>query len=437
MRRVLGFLLLAVILIGIAFGLGALPGSVSATIGSYSFAAGLPVVVVAAIILFALLYGLARLAATILAAPGRFGRGRYQRQLRQGDRAVTRAFAALAAADVKAARREAERARRLLPNSPMALLISAEAARLQGKPEDAEAAYRQLAEQSDSAFLGLRGLLRQALDAGDWTLAADLARRAELAHPGAPWLRAERARLALRTGAWAEALALSGPDAPRAVMATAAANAASDPAQGLRLARDAFAADPTLAPAAIAFATRLRDQGEMRKAEAVIEKAWGRAPHPDLASFYLERDSDPMTRLKAAERLARAQADHGESHLMLARAYLAARLTGQARQEAQAAVAAGLDQRRVWVLRADIEEADAANGGGEAATFAAHEALRRSQTARPDPRWRCAACSAEHETWHPACPVCGMVGQVAWTDEVRPAARAAAPVITLLPGEAR
>lgn len=435
MRRVIGFLILAIILVGIAFGLGTLPGEISASIGTYSFAASLPIVILAALILFVVLYAVIRLAVMVFAAPGRFGRGRHQRQLRQGERAVTRAFAALAAADPKAAKRESDRALRLLPQSAIALLISAEASRLEGKPEDAEASYRRLAEQPDSAFLGLRGLLRQALDAGDWTLAADLARRAELAHPGAPWLRAERARLALRTGAWAEALALAGPEAPRAVMATAAAEAASDPAQALRLAKDAFAADPSLVPAALAYAKRLQERGDSRKAEAVIEKAWTRGPHPDLAAFYLDRVTDPMARLKAADRLAKCNPEHGESHLILARAALGNRLTGQARQEAQAAIAAGLDQRRVWVLRADIEEADAAAGGGEAATFAAHEALRRSQTAEPDPRWRCTACSAEQTIWHPSCPVCGTVGQVTWTNTVTPATRANSPVVTLLPSE--
>ena len=134
MRRVIGFLVLAVVLIGIAFGLGALPGQITATVGSLTIEAPLPLVVLVSIALFLLLYCLIRLGALLFAAPGRLGRGRYERQLRQGDRAVTRAFAALAAADPKAARREAQRAKRLLPNAPMALLVSAEAARLAGKP---------------------------------------------------------------------------------------------------------------------------------------------------------------------------------------------------------------------------------------------------------------------------------------------------------------
>lgn len=434
MRRVIGFLLLAAVLIGIAYGLGAIPGDITATIGSYTFQASLPIVILALILLFFILYLLLRLVAALLATPGRFGRGRHRRQQRQGEFAVTRAFAALAAADPKAARREAARARRLLPNAPMALLVSAEAARLAGKPEESEADYRRLAEIPDAAFLGLRGLLRQALDAGDWTLAADIARRAELAHPGAAWLRSERARLALRTGAWAEALALSGPDAPRAVMATAAAEASEDPIQAMRLAKDAYTADPTLTPAVLAYARRLRLARDPRRAEQIVERAWARAPHPDLAAFYLEPEPEPLARVKRAEKLASFAPGHGESAFMEAQACLAAKLTGEARRHAQAALAAGLDQRRVWVLLADIEEADAAAGGGEAATFAAHEALRRSQSAGPDPRWQCRECSAEPGHWHAACPVCGTVGQMVWTNATLVAARAGRSTTALLPG---
>jgi HemY protein len=258
MGAVIGFLILAAVLVAIAFGLGALPGEIGATFGTWTVQAPLPLVLVAGVVLFIIIYILLRLFALLVSTPGRFGRRRTAGQIRKGDRAVVRAFAALAAADPRAAQREAQRAKRLLPNAPMALLVSAEAARLAGNTDESEGNYRALAEQPDAAFLGLRGLMRQALDAGDWTLAVDLARRAELAHPGAAWLRTERARLALRTGSWAEALALSGPEAPRAVMATAAAEAATDPIQALRLAKDAFAADPKLAPAALAYASRLR-----------------------------------------------------------------------------------------------------------------------------------------------------------------------------------
>src|SRR5699024_6142880 len=115
---------------------------------------------------------------------------------------------ALAAGEKADARREASRARRLLGDTPQTLLLSAEAGRLSGRDDEAEAMFHRLAERKDAAFLGYRGLLRQAMARQDWAEAASLARQAEAAHPGAAWLREERAQLAIRTGNWAEALEL-------------------------------------------------------------------------------------------------------------------------------------------------------------------------------------------------------------------------------------
>lgn len=434
MRRVLGFLLLAIVLLAVAFALGAIPGHISATVASYTFATSLPVALLALLILVGLLYLVARLLGLILGVPGRFGRGRHQRQLKLGDIAITRAFVALAAGDAKSARRESARARRLSPDAPMALLVAAEAARMGGETEESLAAYRLLAERADTAFLGLRGLLRQALDAGDLVLAADIARRAELAHPGSAWLRAERARLALQTGAWAEALALAGPEAPRAVIAIAAAEATADPMGALRLAREAFTADPAFAPAALAYASRLRRAGQERKAAQTVERAWTLAPHPDLGSFYLADVSDTLAAVKRAETLAACNSTHGESALLLARACLAANLTGEARRQAELAVERGLDQRRLWLLLADIAEAEVVAGDTEK-TKLLHEALRRSQSAGGDPRWRCATCGTEPASWQPVCPSCRSVGQMRWTTERAPArAGLAARPTSLLPG---
>jgi HemY protein len=417
MRRVLGFLILAAILLAIAFAIGAIPGTLVATVGTLTISLSLPLAILALLVTIIVVYLVLRLIGLIFSVPSRFGRGRHERQQRQGDRAITRAMVAIAAADPRAALRESDRARRLLPQAPLARLVSAEANRLAGRPEEAEAEFRTLTEQQDSAFLGYRGLLRQAIDQQDWPLAADLARRAEVAHPGAPWLRAERARLALRTGSWAEALTLTGPEAPRAVMATAAAEAATDPIEALRLAKDAFNADSSLTPAALAYARRLRLAREERRSDKVVVTAWTAAPHPELAEFYLDTETDPIVRMKRAEQLAGAKPAHPETHLMLARAALAAKLVGEARRQADLALAGGLDQRRVWLLKADIEEAASEGplaGSGEAEGAALRAALRRIPAAQPDPRWHCTACGTDQTVWHPACPACGVLGRVDW-----------------------
>ncbi len=319
---------------------------------------------------------------------------------------------ALAAGETGDARREADRARRLLGDTPATLLLAAEAGRIAGRTDESEAALRTLADREDAAFLGLRGLLRQAIEREDWPEAAALARQAEAVQPGAAWLRRERARLAVRAGAWSDALALADADAPKAALATAAAEAEPDAGRALRLAKQAWQDDPSLAPAVLAYAKRLRAAGREKRALVAIRHGWTIAPQPDLADFALAPLSDKLQRMQAAQRLAEANPEHVESSLLLARAALEAGLTGEARRHAETAVHAGLNQRRLWLLLAEIEEAE--GGDTEAGRLAQRNALRRAATADPDPTWRCGACHTAHATWHPSCPDCFAVGSLRW-----------------------
>ena len=81
-------------------------------------------------------------------------------------------------------------------DTPLTLLLAAQAGRQSGHDDEAAAAYRLLADRRDAPFLGLRGLLRQAIADENWDEADSLARRAEAAYPGAQWLKDERRSLA-------------------------------------------------------------------------------------------------------------------------------------------------------------------------------------------------------------------------------------------------
>jgi HemY protein len=318
----------------------------------------------------------------------------------------------LAAGDKADARREAGRARRWLGDTPQTLLLAAEAGRLAGRDDEAEDAFRRLADRPDAAFLGYRGLMRQALTRQDWTEAAALARQAEVVHPGAEWLRLQRARLAIRAGHWSEALDLADNETSRAALAAAAADAEQDAVRGTKLARLAWKADASLAPAALSYATRLRADGREARAQAVIRHSWALAPHPDPAAFALAPISDRLARAQAAQRLAEANPEHAESRLLLARTALDAGLTGEARHQAMLARASGLNQRRLWLLLAEIEEAE--HGDTEAGRSAQRDALRQAAMADADPEWRCAECHTPHVSWYPACSACGAAGGLRW-----------------------
>lgn len=412
MGRIVFILVLAAAVVLLAWQILLLPGTVTAEIGAYSIDMPVPVAGLGLVALFVLIYTIIRLIQGTARLPRRLRARRARQHRAQGELAVTRALIALAAGDAPSARREAAQARNLLGESAQTLLLVSEAGRLAGRTDETEGALLALAARKDAAFLGLRGLLRDAMAREAWAEAADFARRAEAAHPGAAWLRAERAQLAIRTGAWAEALGLTNESAPKAALATAAAQAEKDGGKALTLARQAFELDSSLTPAALEYATRLRAAGRERRAQAVLLEAWTRAPHQAVADLALATTAEALPRVQAAQRLAAANPNHPESHFLLARMEFAAGLTGEARRHADAARAAGLNQRRVWSLLADIEEAE--RGDSEAGRAAQRDALKRAAEADEDPSWHCRQCGTIHTDWRPACTGCGATGTLAW-----------------------
>jgi HemY protein len=422
MRAIFALIIVSAAAVAAGWWIEHLVGALTLQLGGTTVQAPLSVAVLALILLVVAVYVLTRLLATIFGLPGAFRRGGITRTRRRGDQAVTKTLIALAARDPADARKEAARARRLLGDTPQTLLLSAYAGNMSGDTGEAEAAFDKLAQRKDSAFLGLRGLLRLAIERDDFVRAAELARQAEAAHPGAAWLRGERTQLALRTGAWAEALQLTQEDAPKAGFGAAAAEAETDPAIAHKLAKAAFKRDPALSAAAIAYARRLRDGNREKAAQDVLRKSWGIAPNPELADFALLPAPDKRARLQSGFDLVKAAPDHPESQLLLARLSLEAGLVDDAHKHVQRARDGGLDQRRLHLLLADICEAE----GDDAAQ---RDALRSAAMAAPDPGWRCENCGSTLGGWAPACPVCTSVGRVKWGQGVFPSMRPASLIL--------
>lgn len=412
MRTILKFILWAAVLLTIALGVAKLPGRMVIDAGPYSVEARDSVAVGAVLVLFVLLLALLWLLRAVSRILRYGSTWRAGRRRKAGEDAVTRTLVALAAGEKADARREAARARALIGDTPQTLLLSAEAGRLSGHDEEAAVALRALAARKDSAFLGLRGLLAGAIARQDWTEAATLARQAEAAHPGASWLRAERAQLAIRAGNWAEAMGLAARPDQRPALAIGAALAESSPDRAEKLAREALKADPGFTPAVLAYAAQSRARGKEKRAQATLTDGWTRAPHPDLGAFALAAEDDKTRRVQLAAKLTAGQPDHLETHLLLARVALDADMTGEARRHLDAARSSGLNQRRLWLLFAELEEEE--RGGTEQGRIAQRDALRRAATADPDPEWRCVSCHAPQPSWRAACPVCLTAGSLRW-----------------------
>jgi HemY protein len=420
MIRVVLFLI-AVCLIAYGFALlGDHPGDVSIVWLGQRVDTSVTVAVAAIATLVALAVCLWTLLRALIGSPAAMARAARRRRRRRGYEAISRGLVAIGAGDIRAAARFAAEAARIAPAEPLALLLAAQTAQLNGDRAGAEDAFRAMSERDDTRLLGLRGLYVEAQRRDDGAAARRFAEAAAAAAPAAPW--ASRAVLEFRcaAGDWQSALAILDENRhsglldkatyrrQRAVLLTARAMAAEDAdrPKAKMLALEAVRLAPDLVPAAALAARLLADAGEMRKARRIIETAWHRQPHPDLADIYAHvRPSDSAReRLARVEALARQAPGHVEAALAVARAALDAREFATART----ALARFLDQptQRIAMLMAELEELEHGDEGR------AREWMARAVRAQRDAAWTADGVVAER--WMPFSPVTGRLDAFEW-----------------------
>jgi HemY protein len=341
---------------------------------------------------------------------------------------------AVAAGEREEAARWARKAANLLDEPPLTMLLSAQAAQLSGDDAAARRYFTAMLDNEETRFLGLRGLLTQALREGEQARALELVREAHGMRPRTPWVLQslfdlteregdlEAAESALRESLRAKTLPKPEATRKRAVVllerALAAQRAEDSTAQTTALThvREAHKLAPDLIPAAALLAELLLATGQARKAAKTLEDAWARAPHPDLATRYLEArpSGDSLERLKILGKLVARNPEHPESHLARGRAALEARLWGEARRHLEAAagpggLADGNPREAVCRLMAELEETERAD------MEASRAWLARAVTAPPDPAWVCGSCGARAASWRPRCGNCESFDTLAWT----------------------
>lgn len=363
----------------------------------------------------------------LIGAPRRLRRWRREHRERAGYAALSAGLIAVAAGDPAGARREAKRADRLLGAPPLTLLLTAQAAQLNGDDATAQRHFTAMLERPQTEFLGLRGLMARALRDRDFGRALELARRARALRPNTPWVLTTLLDLQTRRGDWpgaAETLAQMA-----AAKAIAAADfhhheatvhlelsraAAADGRVGdaLRHAKRAYRADPDHPAVAPWLAGRYVAAGRRRRAAKLVEHGWMRRPHPDLLAAYREArtPATPLAWAGEVQKLADLAPTHPESHRALGDAALDAGLWGEARKHFTAAIAGCRDAPPAAFCRklATVEERDT----GEVA--ATQHWLTLAAEGHPDATWVCEACGAAHASWRPVCGRCGSFDRLAW-----------------------
>ena len=165
------------------------------------FVLALGIAIVAAMLVWAILRALWR-------APARLRHRRRERRQARGRHAITHGLLAIGHGDSAAARRHADVARRDAGHDPLALLLHAQSAQLDGDREGAQRAFRAMAEREDTRLLGLRGLFIEAQRADDPVAAVMIAEEALKLAPASTW--ASHAVLGFRCakGDWNGALSI-------------------------------------------------------------------------------------------------------------------------------------------------------------------------------------------------------------------------------------
>ena len=380
-----------------------------------------------------------RVAALAIGSPWALGRWVTSRRLRRGNEILSRGLVAAAAGDGVEARRHARKAGSMLGAPPLALLLTAQAAQLDGDERGQTDAYHAMLEHPETEFLGLRGLFMQATRREDSEQAMELAARAHALKPRAAWaanalfdLKSARrqwsdAKAVLESAARAKLLDPGLARRRRAVLLTAEAldhEGRGEGERALAAALEALNLSPGLAPAATLAARKLSQAGRAWRAQDIIEAAWAQTPHPDLASAYAEikPDEDVETRARRLNGLAQLNRDHFESRMVEAEQAINLAQWAEARR-VLAPLAQAFATTRVCALMAEIEQGERHDAA------AAHSWLSRAVRAPRDADWRCSNCGWNTPDWHAVCGNCGAFDTLAWSAP-------AADTLEMMPGAA-
>lgn len=390
------------------------------TVGGYEIKTTASVAIGLAILATALIAFLTRVIVLVLSGPDALGRW----SARRGNKAISQGLVAAAAGDMLEARRQAKKAENLLGSHALSLLLSAQAAQLDGDEGAQGAAYRAMLAQPDTEFLGLRGLFMQAMRREDGDEAIALATRALELKPKAAWAANALFDLHSARGHWVEAKKVLENAARRrlldvgllrrrrgVLLAAEAmdADARSDGERALNAALEALEFSPSLIPAAALASRRLAQTGRAWRAQDIIEGAWAQSPHPDLAAVYAAIRPAESVEERAGRLvgLAHLNRDHFESRVLEAEQAVNLSQWREARR-VLAPLSRGPASARVCALMAEIEQ------GENQDASAAHAWLSRAVRAPRDADWRCGNCGWSAPGWHAVCGECGAFDSLSW-----------------------
>jgi len=414
--RIVKYIVLLLVLVAVGIWFAENPGTLSVHWQGVIVDVPIAIALIAALVVIGMCALLYRGWVFLRRSPKTFGSFRKERRVHKGYDALTKGMVAVAAGDTLEARKHARTADSLLQDPGLTMLLSAQAAQLDGDDKAATRFFEDMSKTKGMEFLGLRGLLNQAIAREDKDEALEIAEQLYRLNPKAEWLAHNLFDLQLEKGQWAEAEAtlsgsikhklVSGDKGRRHKAVLMVERARQAEADGkveaaIKLLAQALKQEASLIAAAYDQARLLAKVNKVRKAYSVLEDMWACNPHPDLYELYqdLHGEPDALKRVRLAETLAGRNRQHVESRVIIARAALEAQLWGEARDELKILLAEA-PSARVCALMAELVETE--NGDMKQA----REWLRKATEAPSNPAWVCQTCGDVSAHWTALCGKC-------------------------------
>ncbi|PIE14304.1 MAG: heme biosynthesis protein HemY [Rhodobacterales bacterium] len=349
-----------------------------------------------------------------------------KKRQQRGYEAMSDALLALASGEGQTALSKASKAERFLNKPQLTNLLSAQAAELSGDKKKAEEIYKCLLQDDKTRFVGIRGILKQKLEAGDTETAMRLAERAFALKPKHIETQDTLLKLQASCENWSGArktlsAKLRHGGLPRdvhrrrdAVLALSQARDdmahQDDKASAREAAIEANRLSPDLVPAAVLAAQVYVEMGKPRSATRVIKKAWESNPHPDLAAAFaaIKPDESAAERLKRFAVLTKTKPNHPETKMLLAELNIAVQDFPAARQALGDLVETEPTARALTIMAA-IER------GQGSEDSAVRGWLTKALTASRGAQWVCESCKTVHSEWQPVCSDCDTFDSLSWS----------------------
>ena len=424
MLRIIFFITQLILLVSFAVWLSDNPGEIEINWLNYEIETHFSVFLIVIALIFFGVWFIYYVLNIILTAPKTFLDRRKNRHQTEGYKALTLGMAAVAAGDKDEAVRMSRKANKLLNDPSVTRLLSAQTATLNGDEAAAVNYFNALSEDHETEFVGLLGLMRQAMANQDPIRLLELTKKAYKKRPDSVFVCETLFDLQTKAADWENAQNTltdavrrkvkteKVTTGPRVTIYTARALAFKNNdmlMEATQYADNALKDDKNFIPAAILRTKLIEKPAKERKIIRLLEDIISSNPHRELIINYLKLwpDETSLQRFQRLQKVMVKCTNSVQGQLILAEIALDAGLWGEARKNLNEISQDDITSHGCRLM-ARVEQQEKSD------EKEARRWFEMSITAKTDHSWTCKSCGATSEEWSALCGNCDAFDMLTW-----------------------